>query len=362
MKSGCVMLLTILLGLGLGGCSKEDLQGFSKVDYNKDGKIIFEELIVVFPDLTVEEFLAADADQNGALDEKEYERFRQARLSGKKLDASSAPPAAAKPAAAPAPKPEEAKPKAEAAPAAPAAKPEPTTPAAPAAPATKPEPTTPAAPAAPGKPAEPATSEASVPAATEVVETVVAETIPTEPAKTYTVARGDSLTRIAKRFGVSPKALMAANNMKNADHLEAGASITIPAPGGDEGAGPAAPPAVTDFVAAFFTKNAAGDLNGLIDCYGETVDYYKKGKSRTDIVRQDKADAFARWPERSYTPGTISAQTLPGGDVRVTAPAAFVFKKGDKSIRGQITFTFLLRPVGGAFRIIGEQSVIAEKK
>lgn len=57
------------------GCSKEDPKAFPKVDYNKDGRVNFEELIVVFPDLTVEEFLNADADANGVLEEGEYTRF-----------------------------------------------------------------------------------------------------------------------------------------------------------------------------------------------------------------------------------------------------------------------------------------------
>ena len=62
MKLVCILAAALLPGLLLAGCSKEDPKSYSKVDYNKDGKIIFEELIVVFPDLTVEEFLIADAD------------------------------------------------------------------------------------------------------------------------------------------------------------------------------------------------------------------------------------------------------------------------------------------------------------
>ena len=80
------LIVTAALALALTGCSKTDEQAFSTVDYNKDGKIIFEELIVAFPDLTVEEFLAADADHNGGLDEKEYQRFTDARKAGKKLE------------------------------------------------------------------------------------------------------------------------------------------------------------------------------------------------------------------------------------------------------------------------------------
>ncbi|QAZ68962.1 LysM peptidoglycan-binding domain-containing protein [Solidesulfovibrio carbinolicus] len=223
MKSRIATTMVLAAGLALAGCSKEDPTGFPKVDYNKDGRVIFEELIVVFPDLTVEEFLAADADGNGTLSDQEYGRFREARASGKKLDATTAP-------AAPAAKPADAQTSKPAAPAK-AAEPAPT------APAVEPAPAAPPA--------------ASAPAAAETVETVVAE--PPAPVSapsaapaakpavgadkpvaaggaTHTVVRGDTLTRLAKKYGVSAQAIMEANAMKNADQLQLGKTLTIPAP------------------------------------------------------------------------------------------------------------------------------------
>jgi LysM repeat protein len=232
------MSLVLASGLCLAGCSKEDPLGFPKVDYNKDGKIIFEELIVVFPDLTVEEFLAADGDGTGTMSDQEYARFRQARESGRKPEAAPAPVAPAAKAAEPAKAPEPAP--------APVAKPaEP-------APAKAAEP-------APAKPAEPASAPAAKPAeavpapapktapslpAAETVETVVAEPPAAPPAATapaggttHVVGRGDTLTRIAKKYGVSVQAIMAANGMKDADRLEAGKTLTIPAAGSGSASG-----------------------------------------------------------------------------------------------------------------------------
>ena len=372
MKYGRALCVAILLGLIAGGCSKEDPQAFSKVDYNKDGKIIFEELIVAFPDMTVEEFLAADADRNGSLDEKEYKRLREARAAGKKLDAAPAPAQPAEPAKSAAP----AQPAQSAAPAKPAEEPKP---AEPAKPAEEPKPAEPAAPATPAQPApapapQPAPAEqpkpaspAAAPAAKEEVTTIEAESTP--PAKTsaaattYTVARGDNLTRIAKKFGVSAQAIMEANKMQNADRLEAGATLTIPAAGTSAASATSGgmPRAAADLVAGYFAKSASGDLNGLIDSYGDRVDYYKKGKSGKDVVRQDKAAYFARWPERSYEPGKASVEKLKNGDLRVTAPATFAVKSGDKQVRGKATFTFILKPSGDSYRIVGEKSQVTEK-
>ncbi len=379
MRYGRTLGLALALGLVLGGCSKDDPQAFSKVDHNKDGKILFEELIVVFPDLTVEEFLAADSDHNESLDQKEYARFREARASGHKLDASSPAPApAAAPAKAPEPAktPEPAKP-AEPAPAPqpaePAKAPEPAKPASEAAPQQQPAPEASSQPAAASQPAQAAT-----PAPGEAVETVVAEPPAPTPApapqeKTYTVVRGDNLTRIARKFGVSVKAIMAANNMKNADDLQAGATITIPsaektsdasAPKAPEVASEsvaAAPAGVTDFIAGYFNKSTSGDINGLLDLYGSRVDYYKKGSTRRDIVRQDKAGYFQRWPKRSYTPGDATVKSLPDGNLRVTVPTTFAVKKDEKTVAGQATFTFVLHPVGDDFRIVAEKSVVTQR-
>ncbi|BAH74039.1 LysM peptidoglycan-binding domain-containing protein [Solidesulfovibrio magneticus] len=235
MKSRIATTMVLAAGLALAGCSKEDPTGFPKVDYNKDGRVIFEELIVIFPDLTVEEFLAADADGNGTLSDREYGRFRDARTAGKKLDAAAVPAApAAKPAEAPAAKPAEptAPAPAKAAEPAPAAAiPAPAAPvtevvetvvAEPPAPAPAPAPTAPAA-------AKPAPA-AEKPASTATKPAVGADKPVAAGGATHTVARGDTLTRLAKKYGVSAQAIMEANGMKNADQLQLGKTLTIPAP------------------------------------------------------------------------------------------------------------------------------------
>ena len=63
----------------------------------------------------------------------------------------------------------------------------------------------------------------TVAAATTVAPTTTT-TVPTE----YIVQKGDSLTRIAKQFGVTVAQLVAANNIQNADHIEEGQRLTIP--------------------------------------------------------------------------------------------------------------------------------------
>jgi LysM repeat protein len=80
--------------------------------------------------------------------------------------------------------------------------------------------------------------------ASEATPTPEAEAPPAESGgtTTYVVQRGDSLSRIAQRFGVTTAQLAAANNIANPSRIYVGQTLTIPAPG----AAPAAAPAPSD--------------------------------------------------------------------------------------------------------------------
>jgi LysM repeat protein len=52
----------------------------------------------------------------------------------------------------------------------------------------------------------------------------------TKPPTQYIVQKGDSLSYIAQKFGTSVAALVAFNNIANADHIEEGQRLKIPPP------------------------------------------------------------------------------------------------------------------------------------
>jgi LysM repeat protein len=60
--------------------------------------------------------------------------------------------------------------------------------------------------------------------------TTVAATTTTTVPTSYIVQRGDSLSKIAKQFGVTVAAIVAANNIADADHIEEGQRLAIPPP------------------------------------------------------------------------------------------------------------------------------------
>jgi len=48
---------------------------FAKADVNKDGKVMFQELVVIMPSASEDKFKAADADGDGALSEIEFKKL-----------------------------------------------------------------------------------------------------------------------------------------------------------------------------------------------------------------------------------------------------------------------------------------------
>lgn len=376
----------MILAVLAASCGGNDEKSFVKADYNKDGKVVFEELIVAYPDLTVEEYEAFDKDKGGALSEQEYLAFADARASGRKpAPAAEAPKDAAGQTAAQA----------------------------------IPEPPSAENPNAAGQTAmeqpaaeqpgmgqvadqaataqtgdQTATAQAGEQPVAEVVEVtealtmpegggqeeIVAETVEIakpEPAETtYEVKRGDALSRVASKFGVSLKALMAANNIDNPDHVEAGDKLVIP-PGGemksdagketrkDDGktiSGPMADKAAM-FVDGFLVKSAQDDVEGLVEMYGPQVKFYKKGEVDKDFIRKDKMDYFTRWPVREYAKsGTVRVYDTDKENVK---KAVFVsdykVKNSQKTLSGQAEFTLLIRFSGDVGTIVAEDGKVIKR-
>lgn len=193
------LLLTLCLLLVSLSCSKDDKQSFANVDHDKDGGIIFEELVFVFPDTVVEHFAAYDADQNGILDQSEYKAFYTDVVVEKKTPQSARlTPSPAKPATPPP---------------AQAVQPDITVTL---------EPENVPAGRSESAPAAKSSSPAKTPA-------TAAKAPERQDAASYTIQRGDTLTRIAKKHGISVDDILKANAGLSADSIRDGQVITIPA-------------------------------------------------------------------------------------------------------------------------------------
>ncbi len=59
---------------------KRLVQGFKAVDANGDGGLTMDELLAAYPDFTEAQFLEADGDANGLIDEAELAEAREAGI------------------------------------------------------------------------------------------------------------------------------------------------------------------------------------------------------------------------------------------------------------------------------------------
>ncbi len=381
-------LAALILAVLAASCGGNDEKSFAKADYNKDGKVVFEELIVAYPDLTVEEYESFDKDKGGALSEEEYMAFADARASGQKPAPTAEAPkeTAEQPAAEAIPEPPSAASQDMAEQTAPdqsAA----TQPAMEQAGQTGMTQTTEPAPQVQEQPTAEVvevTEALTMPEGGKGQEEIVAvETVePAKPAKpevtgeTYEVKRGDVLSRVAAKYGVSLKALMAANGIDNPDHVEAGDKLVIPAGGemnvsaakeskkdaGKVASGPLADKAAL-FVDGFLAKSAQDDVEGLVEMYGPQVKFYKKGEVDKDFIRKDKMDYFTRWPVREYAKaGKVKVYDTDEKDVK---KAVFVsdykVKNSEKTLSGQAEFTLLIRFDGDVGTIVAEDGKVIKR-
>jgi len=71
------IIALLMLGLlaSASACSGGDKDAFRNVDHDKNGKISYEELLFVFPEVTPETFARIDTDGDGTLSESEYAAF-----------------------------------------------------------------------------------------------------------------------------------------------------------------------------------------------------------------------------------------------------------------------------------------------
>lgn len=202
--------LITLLALGLlltaGACSGGDKDSFRNVDHDKNGKISYEELLFVYPEITPDIFRRLDTDNDGYLSDREYAAFLQSDLRSTLAEKAVRAASQAKPAGAL-------------------------------------RPTDTNQPAVPYKGEEvieiaPPKAEPVQPAASGKVKPEKEKGRKDQKGKPdgasrseaiqYTVVKGDYLSRIAQKFGVSVEDITRANGNMAPDTLRDGQVLTIP--------------------------------------------------------------------------------------------------------------------------------------
>ena len=134
----------------------------------------------------------------------------------------------------------------------------------------------------------------SPPPSSRPTATTVAPTT-TAPPVTYHVKRGDTLTSIARFFGVSSQTLSAANQLANQDRLTEGQALQIP-------------PAPPSGLAVTPPEGISGNT------FRFTVTGAKVGESITFQIVAPSGRAFAGSPHKASNDGVVTATYISSGD------------------------------------------------
>ncbi|MGC5221869.1 LysM peptidoglycan-binding domain-containing protein [Micromonospora sp. DT81.3] len=131
--------------------------------------------------------------------------------------------------------------------------------------------------AAPAAPTPPATMVAPPP------------TAPVAPAGSHTVAAGDTISGIAKKYGTTVPAVLAANGLDASSIIYPGQTIAIsgaPASAPPEPAAPPAAPAAPPAAASTHTVGAGDTISGIANKYGTTTQAVldANGLTRSSII------------------------------------------------------------------------------
>jgi LysM repeat protein len=140
-----------------------------------------------------------------------------------------------------------------------------------------------------------ARSDRAKPAGTTPTATTVAPTTAAPGPTPYQVKRGDTLTSIARFFGVSSQTLVAANQLGNQDRLTEGQVLQIP---------PAPPAGVT--------VSPTDGISG--NTFTFTVTGAKVGENITFQITGPGGKAFNGSPHRASNDGVVTASYISSGD------------------------------------------------
>jgi LysM repeat protein len=157
-----------------------------------------------------------------------------------------------------------------------------------------------------------------------VVPPAPPEPMPAPAGSTYTIAKGDTLAKIAHTHGVTLKALQDANPGLNPTKLTIGKKINIPA-GGSSTGNTTNPAMVTTEIGTAYTVKAGDTLDSLHKKFGVSVKAIQSANNLTTtkikvgqkLVIPAKAPAQAPVPDAASAPTTLTPAAAPGA---VTAP------------------------------------------
>ena len=123
---------------------------------------------------------------------------------------------------------------------------------------------------------------------------------PLPPDGIYRVRRGDSISRIAQRFGLSAEEIVEANALRKPDHIRVGMALSIPTKPGDT---PSRPPAPAPKAKPPARRDSAADSKRpppiVKTDIGDPSDYSVHGADEIIVQADETLGHYAEWLETS---------------------------------------------------------------
>jgi penicillin-binding protein 2 len=131
--------------------------------------------------------------------------------------------------------------------------------------------------------------------------------------RTYTVVRRDSLTALARKFGISVSALASANGLTSSSGLRAGEKLTVPQPGAPAAKRTAAAAPAPKDPPGHYTVRDGDTLNSIAQKFGITLDSLRAWNNMTGSDLLVGAQLVVSGPasaEAAASPAPRAARTV----------------------------------------------------
>jgi hypothetical protein len=113
---------------------------------------------------------------------------------------------------------------------------------------------------------------------------------------------------------------------------------------------------VADEIDAWIGSTEEMDLAGLMDHYGDRVDYYNSKGADQEQIRADKVRAFSLFDTIDMNVSNITFASVSDSRISATFDKAWTFE-GDRVSRGKVRQQLIFENVGGRWLIVSERDL-----
>lgn len=117
------------------------------------------------------------------------------------------------------------------------------------------------------------------------------------------------------------------------------------------------------FLIDYFSFTRVGNLERVLSCYAEQVDYFSKGFVGKDFIRKDKEAYFRFFPTINYyLDGDVAFRFLDStGQAELRFTYTFLTENSKQTITGKADNTWKIDKINNQLKIVGEQQNVTSR-